>query len=104
MAGYRARSTPGPTTIAHLKQLPDDGYRYDLVRGWLVREPPPGGEHGEIAAELIRALGNHVKAHRVGRVFTCDTGFVLAEDPPTVRGPDVAFVAAGRLPPGRAPL
>lgn len=103
MEGYRVRSTPGPTTIADLERLPDDDYKYDLVRGWLVREPPAGGDHGEIAMEIAGALWKHVKETAQGRVFPPETGFVLAADPPTVRGPDVAFVAAGRLPPGRAP-
>jgi Uma2 family endonuclease len=102
MDGYRVRSTPGPTTIADLEQLTDE-YRYDLVRGWLVREPLAGGEHGDIAMELAGALWTHVKRNRLGRVFAAETGFILAEDPPTVRGPDVAFVATERLPPGRWP-
>lgn len=101
--GYRVRSTPGPTTIADLERLPDDDYKYDLVRGWLVREPPAGGRHGEINSELIIALGNHLRRTGQGRVFSPETGFVLVEDPPTVRGPDVAYVAESRLPAGQAP-
>lgn len=103
MAEYRVRSTPGPSTIEDLERLPDDGYRYELVRGWLVREPLPGANHGEISARLVAEIAGHVMARRLGRVFSNDSGFVLSEDPQTVRGPDVAFVAEGRLPPGPAP-
>ena len=39
-----------------------------------------------------------------GRVLTCDSGFTLARNPDTVRGPDVAYVSrerwAGPLPDG----
>jgi Uma2 family endonuclease len=100
---FGARSTPGPTTIADLEALRDEEHRYDLVRGWLVREPLGGGEHGEIAAELAGFVGAHVSEMRQGRVFAAETGFILAQDPPTVRGPDLAFVAHGRLPAGRLP-
>lgn len=102
MEAYRG-DRPGPTTIEELARLPDDGYRYDLVRGWLVREPPPGARHGELSLELARVLANHVKAARLGRVFAAETGFRLAELPPTVRAPDVSFVARSRMPEGPAP-
>ena len=97
------RDVGGTLTIEEFERLPDDGYRHDLVRGWLTREPPAGGWHGEIGSEIGRLVANHVREHRLGRVFTAETGFVLTEDPPTVRGPDLAFVARGRLPPGPAP-
>jgi hypothetical protein len=42
-----------------------------------------------------------VFSRRLGRVYGPDTGFVIADDPPTVRVPDVAFVRADRLPPDR---
>jgi hypothetical protein len=29
--------------------MPDDGFRYELVKGELRRIPPAGGEHGDIA-------------------------------------------------------
>lgn len=33
----------------------------------------------------------------LGQVVTAETGFVLSDEPPTVRAPDVAFVSQGRL-------
>lgn len=39
----------------------------------------------------------------LGEVFAAGTGFVLSTDPDTVRAPDVAFVAADRLPLGDLP-
>jgi Uma2 family endonuclease len=87
------------TTAEQLEQLPDDDCRYDLIRGVLYQMSPAGGRHGMLAAELARRLGNHVVERRLGRVFGAETGFVLARDPDTVLGPDVAFVATERLPP-----
>lgn len=40
----------------------------------------------------------HARRHGLGKTWI-ETGFILAEDPPTLRGPDIAFIAAGRLPP-----
>ncbi|MGH2557701.1 MAG: Uma2 family endonuclease [Thermomicrobiales bacterium] len=86
-------------TAEELAELPDDGYHYELVRGEVKRMAPGGGEHTEIGFELGRPLGNHVVANKLGRVYMFEAGFLLSEDPETVRAPDVAFVRADRLPP-----
>jgi Uma2 family endonuclease len=77
----------------------DDGYRTELSRGMLVREPPPGGRHGWLCADLFRTLDRFVTENKLGKVLI-ETGFRLAMDPPTVRGPDIAFIAAQRIPQG----
>ncbi|HUH13913.1 MAG TPA: Uma2 family endonuclease [Longimicrobiales bacterium] len=88
-----------PLTLEEFETLPgDDGWRSELVRGWLVREPPAGFEHGAIAARIIARLGSFVERHGLGAVLSSETGFVLAEHPATVRGPDAAFVGRERLP------
>ena len=86
-------------TADELLAMPDDGYRYDLVRGRLHRMSPAVGEHGGIGFEFARVIGNHVVAHELGRVFAAETGFFVARDPDTVLAPDIAFVRADRLPP-----
>lgn len=85
-----------PLTVEDLPGLPDDDYRYELVAGHLVREPPPGGEHGGITVNVAVHLYAFVREHRLGRVFG-ETGYVLASNPDTVRGPDVSFVSTDRL-------
>jgi hypothetical protein len=76
--------------------MPDDGFRYELVRGELRRMPPAGDEHGYLALEIASDLRNHVKANNLGRTDAAETGFKLASDPDTVRAPDVAFVRRER--------
>lgn len=68
----------------------------ELVRGEVVRMSFPGGEHGVIAARITARLLSFVEAHALGFVTT-ETGFILARDPDTVRGPDVSFVSFDRL-------
>lgn len=85
-------------TIEEFERLPDDAWRTELVRGLLVREPPAGFEHGRRAARIATALDRYAREHDLGVVVAAETGFVLAEDPPTVRAPDAAFVSKARLP------
>ena len=84
-------------TIEEFERLPDDGWRMELVRGQLVREPPAGFEHGGIALRIGSRLLRFVDENALGMVVGTDSGFVLADEPPTVRAPDVAFVREDRL-------
>ncbi len=85
-------------TADELFQMPDDGYRYELVAGRLLRMSPAGSLHGAIGSRLLAAIGTHVDHHGLGVIFGADTGFTLARDPDTVRAPDVAFVSRARIP------
>jgi Uma2 family endonuclease len=56
-------------TLAELHRLPDDGNKYELVRGDLFVTPPPSPEHEEIASILARVLHRYVETHALGRVY-----------------------------------
>ena len=90
-------------TAAELLALPDDGHRYELVRGRLITMTPASARHGKLASRLDRALGVFVEAHDLGEVYTAEPGFALESDPDTVRAPDVAFVRRERIPPEGEP-
>jgi Uma2 family endonuclease len=85
-------------TIEEFERLPDDEWRYELVRGVVVREPPAGYERGRVAMRISLLLARFVEENGLGEVLASETGFVLFEEPPTVRAPDAAFVAEGRVP------
>ncbi len=80
-----------------LLHMPDDGFRYELVRGELRRMNPAGNVHGRIAVRITWRLAQHVEENRLGTVYAAETGFKLATDPDTVRAPDVAFVSRARV-------
>lgn len=84
-------------TAADLLQMPDDGHRYELVRGEMIRLTPAGAEHGVIAQLLAEKLSYHVRARRLGLVCAAETGYLLFRDPDTVRAPDVSFVSRERM-------
>lgn len=89
-----------PMTADELLTLPeDDGWRYELVAGRLVRMPPTGVEHDDVGAGLQHELFAFVVARRLGRVTLSDVGFRLdrAGEKHIVLAPDIAFVSAERL-------
>jgi Uma2 family endonuclease len=91
-----------PTTTQHitaeeLLRMPDDGMRYELVRGILVTMPPPGNIHGYQTMRLGWRLAQHVESNDLGVVYAAETGFKLASNPDTVRGVDIAFVSKRRV-------
>ncbi len=86
-----------PLTLAEFDALPEsDVWLEELVRGHVVREPPPTPYHGTVQANLARLLGQHVRTTGTGYVFT-HGAVKTADDPePSVRGPDVAYVSRQR--------
>lgn len=90
-------------TADELFELPDDGYKYELVEGELLRMPPAGAEHGDIALNAGFLLKGHVKAHDLGVVCAAETGFWLKRNPDIVRAPDASFVSKERIPPEGIP-
>jgi Uma2 family endonuclease len=91
-------------TAEELLDMPDDGFRYELVRGELKKMSPPGEEHGILVARVTTSLYNHVDAHGLGIIYAGEPGFKLSVSPDTVRAPDVAFISQERLdklPPGK---
>ncbi|MBI3928402.1 MAG: Uma2 family endonuclease [Armatimonadetes bacterium] len=81
-------------TGADLLRLSRPGY--ELVRGRLVEVTPPGGEHGEIASNVVLVLKSYVRGRDIGKVVV-ESGFYLERDPDTVRAPDISFYSRGRI-------
>jgi Uma2 family endonuclease len=91
-------STPVQSITADdLLKMPDDGFRYELVKGELRRMAPAGHEHGRVAVRFTWRLAQHVEANNLGAVYAAETGFLISISPDTVRAPDVAFVSQKRL-------
>ena len=82
-------------TAEDLLAMPDDGHRYELVRGELRKMPPSGHIHARIAGRVSSKLGHFAESRNLGEVYVADPGFVLRRD--HVRAPDAAFIRAGRV-------
>jgi Uma2 family endonuclease len=81
------------TTADELLGMPKGRWRRELVRGELRVMEPAGIEHGRVAALAGGVLLAHVRGIGSGVVLGAETGFVLANDPDTVRAPDAAYIS-----------
>jgi Uma2 family endonuclease len=89
------------TTAEQLLHNPGLG-RCELVRGESIMMSPGGFEHGRIIMNVAVPLGVFLKQNPLGVLLGAETGFWIAQDPDTVRAPDVAFVRADRV--GASPV
>ena len=76
-------------TVEDLLAMPDDGRRYELVRGELIEMGRPGNRHARLQLRIGRLLAAAIEDAGLGTVMT-DSGVVVARSPDTVLGPDVA--------------
>src|SRR3990172_5506122 len=83
-------------TAEELERMPQSDGHVELVQGEIIKMPPAGHEHGEIAGTIFLHLGEFVRRNRMGKVYAAETGFVISRNPYTVRAPDAAFVSAER--------
>ena len=77
-------------TADQVRALPDDGNRYEVVRGELLVTPAPRLWHQELVRRLLVALSSYLEAEPVGRVLPSPADISWAPD--TLVQPDV-FVA-----------
>lgn len=84
-------------TAEELLNIPDDGFRYELVQGELRQMNPAGNIHGRIAVKFTWRLAQHVEKNDLGEVYAAETGFKISTNPDTVRAPDVACISRTRL-------
>jgi Uma2 family endonuclease len=82
-------------------RLAEDGQRHELQGGVLVAEPQAFPRHAQIQARLAHSLFDFVSSRRLGVVLT-EGGFLLSQNPDTIRAPDVSFVRADRFDPDEA--
>ncbi len=74
----------------------------ELIYGEVIDVMPPGGSHGIVAALITALLIQWSRRESAGRVGV-ESGFTLKRDPDLVRGPDVYYVRADRIPEGGIP-
>ena len=94
-------TTTKPITAEELLLMPrGNGRRYELTRGVLVEKMPTGHPHGVAVKWITFALAGYEAETGYGSVITGEPGYRLEFDPDTVRAPDVAWIAPGRIPEG----
>ena len=85
-------------TADELLAMPDDGFVYELIKGDLIKvSPPPGHEHGLVAMNIAGPLYEYAKKNNLGKVYAAETGYLLEENPDTVRAADASFITRERI-------
>ncbi len=85
----------GPMTVEKLFALPDDGWRYEVVEGMLIRVAGSGLRATTVARRLGARLDDFVDDHGLGFVSTAD-GVYRFPGAETGLLPDVGFIYASR--------
>ncbi len=78
-----------------LQHIPPDRNRYEIVDGDLLVTPAPNTLHQTIVLNLSSELLQHVRKHRLGRIFIAPYDVVFTSS--TVLEPDLLFVSRPRL-------
>jgi Uma2 family endonuclease len=78
-------------TYADLQVTPDDGRRYELLRGTLFVTPSPRPRHQRISRKLMRLLEDYFDRIGGGEVFAAPTDVILTDEDVFV--PDILVVA-----------
>ncbi|MEW5986303.1 MAG: Uma2 family endonuclease [Chloroflexota bacterium] len=86
----------GRWTYADYARLPNNGMRYEVIRGELYMSPAPSPIHQRISLILAVELFTFVEAHKLGRVYTSPIDVNLLSLANPVQ-PDVLFISRKRL-------
>lgn len=81
-------------TFTQWLELPDDGYRYEVIEGILVRESSPTYRHQSIVVYATALIFNHLREDQRPGWLVAPFGVRLSED--TVFQPDFLYVQPDR--------
>jgi Uma2 family endonuclease len=85
----------GKWAYADYKRLPEDGRRYEVIKGVLYVSPAPNRWHQHSAIKFSRYLDTHVSDKKLGYVFAAPFDVQLFEDDDeNIVQPDLIVVLA----------
>ncbi len=79
---------------ADIWEVPEDGFRYEVIDGALYMNPAPNVAHQYASGALFGILFQHVHANNLGVLLAAPTGVVL-DDESAVQ-PDLVFLSSAR--------
>jgi Uma2 family endonuclease len=88
----------GDWTYEDYLRLPDDGNRYEVIRGVLYVTPAPNFKHQFSVAKLVSALDRFVSERGLGVVLAAPFDVLLPVGIASPVEPDVLFFRAGNVP------
>lgn len=81
-------------TYEEFRQFPDDGKRYELIRGEVRMAPAPNTKHQFSVLHLAFSLQRYLTEKRLGIIFVAPLDVRLDDD--TVVQPDLVYVSNAR--------
>ena len=90
-------SVQGQWTYAGYARLPDDGMRYEVIRGELFMSPAPRPLHQVVIRLTSYFLVGFLRVNRLGKTFVSPIDVVLPQQLGDPVQPDIVFIANERL-------
>ena len=84
-------------TADDLLAMPDDGKKYELVRGELIEMPSPGFVHGVVTARLGMRYGRFIEERDLPFIYGAEAGIYIEQGPDTVRAADFNVISLERI-------
>lgn len=86
----------GGWTYADYARLPDNGMRYEVIKGELYMSPAPRAIHQEMIAHIALEMGLFLRQHKVGKIYFAPIDVVMGAAAAPVQ-PDIIFIRQERL-------
>lgn len=86
----------GDWTYEDYRRLPDDGWRYEVIRGRLYMAPAPRPRHQKTLGRLHLAFSRFVDARDLGELYLAPIDVILPGLATPVQ-PDLSFIRKDRL-------
>jgi Uma2 family endonuclease len=85
----------GRWTYDDYAQLPDNGLRYEVIKGELYMSPAPSPDHQRASFDIAFAINQFVKQHNLGQIFHAPLDVILPGRATPVQ-PDILFISHQR--------
>jgi len=82
-------------TYQDLREMPNDGKRYELIEGEVFMAPSPNLKHQRAASNLHFAIRDFLRSRDLGQIYFAP--FDVVFDERTVTQPDLLFIRKERL-------
>lgn len=95
--GFRATlPAQGDWTYEDYRRLPDDGWRYEVLRGELHMTPAPSAKHQAAVRNLAFLFMLFLREHPLGKIYFAPIDVILPDGLATPVQPDLVFLSQER--------
>lgn len=87
----------GQWTYDDYARLPNDGWKYEVMRGELYMSPAPGPRHQRTALRLSMEMERFVSQRQMGEIYISPIDVILPRNLGTPVQPDILFIRRDNL-------